>query len=163
MSDDKLGYECQLYYDATRLGAVGGLSSSESAVDGSWTELTLVKDLAVPLTKAEADVTTRKNAGWKATRGGLKDGGITFDLLWDPTDADEGAGAGVTAVREAFINNTLIPLAVMDGDIASNDQEGFVANFEITGFERAEPLEESVTIAVTAKPRSNHEWYKVGA
>ena len=146
---DKLGYECKLYFDATPL-AVG-----ETAVDGSWSELEAAKDVSCNLDKAEADRTTRANLGWKSTRGALKDSSLEFELLWDPADAD------VVAIQAAFINNNLIALAAMDGDIAVAANAGFVANFEIMTFNRNEPLEEAVTISVTAKPRDHHEWYVV--
>lgn len=148
---EKFGYECILYYDATPLAA------GETAVDGSWTELDAAKDVSVPLDKAEADMTSRKSAGWKKTKGGLKDASLTFDLIWDSTDLN------VRAIRTAFMTNAPIALAIMDGDIAVNDNEGFVANFEIMGFEFNQPLEEGVTIPVTAKPQDHQEWYKVGA
>jgi len=147
---DKLGYECKMYHGAA-------LATGETAVDGSYTELTAAKDVSVPLDKAEADMTTRANNGWKSSRGGLKDGSIEFEIKWDSEDA------GVTFIRSAFMNNTNILLAVMDGDIAVNDNEGFVANCEIMSFPLNQPLEEGVMIAVTAKPRDHQEWYVVGA
>lgn len=145
----KLGLECKLYYDATPL-AVG-----ETAVDGSWTELTAAKDVTTNLEAGEADMTSRANSGWRATRAALRDGSLDFDLLWDSGDA------GVGAIRAAFIGGNDIALAVMDGDIAVSGNEGFVANFGITAFNRSEPLEEGVTISVTAKPRDHQEWYEV--
>ncbi len=147
---DKLGYECKLYY-GTALGA------GDTAVDGGYTELTAAKDVSAPLDKAEADMTTRANNGWKSTRGGLKDGSLEFELKWDSDDA------GVTFIRQAFMNNTKVLLAIMDGAITTNDNEGFVANFEIMSFPVNQPLEEGVMVALTAKPRDHQEWYVVGA
>lgn len=148
---DKLGYECKMYRGAA------ALTAGQTAVNGSYTELDAAKDVSVPLDKAEVDMTTRANAGWKRTRGGLKDGSLEFDVLWDSTDA------GVTALRDAYLENTRMLLAIMDGDIAVNNTEGFVANFEIMAFGRNEPLEEGVTVSVTAKPYDHQEWYVVGA
>lgn len=146
---DKIGYECKMYYGAA------ALTSGQTAVNGSYTELDAAKDVSLPLDKAEADMTTRANAGWKATRGGLKDGSLDFEMLWDPEDA------GVQKIKAAFLANTTVLLAIMDGSIAVSDNEGFVANFEIMSFPVNQPLEEGVTIAVTAKPRDHHEWYVV--
>jgi len=148
---DKLGYECKMYYGSAALGV------GETAVNGSYTELDLAKDVNVPLDKAEADMTTRKSGGWKETRGGLKDGSLDFELKYDSDDA------GVAVIRNAYLNNTSILLAIMDGDIAVTGTEGFVANFEIMSFPINQPMEEGVMIAVTAKPRNHHEWYEVGA
>jgi len=143
---DRLGYECKLYYDATPL--------ADGAVGGSWNEVTAVRDLTCNLDKDEADMTTRANAGWKATRGSLRDGSLEFDLLYDSGDA------AITAIRTAYLTNALIALAAMDGDIAVAGAEGFVANFEIMSFSQPQPLTEGVTISVTAKPRDHHQWYE---
>lgn len=148
---DRLGYECKLYLDATPL-AVG-----ETAVDGSWTEVTAVRDLTCNLDKDSADMTTRANAGWKATKGSLRDGSLEFDLLYDSDDTL------IAAIRNAYLGNNLIALAAMDGDILVAGAEGFVANFEIMSFNVPQPLAEGVTISVTAKPRSHHEWYEKAA
>ena len=146
--EDRLGFECKLYYDATPLAA------GETAVDGSWSEITAVRDLTCNLDKDEADMTTRANAGWKATRGSLRDGSLEFDLLYDSDDTH------IKAIRDAYLGNNLIALAAMDGDILVAGAEGFVANFEIMSFNHSQPLTEGVTISVTAKPRSHHEWYE---
>jgi len=64
---------------------------------------------------------------------------------------------------ESWVNGSEIALAVMDGDIATVGSEGFCANFVITGFNRGEPLEEAITVSVTAKPASEQQWYEVSA
>ena len=62
------------------------------------------------------------------------------------------------AIRDAYLNGSEIALAAMDRDIATVGSEGFVANFYITALNRGEPLEEAVTVAVTAKPYSKQHW-----
>jgi hypothetical protein len=59
-------------------------------------------------------VTTRGNAGWKATVATLKDGSIEFEMVWDTADDDFGV------IRDTFVNWASIELAVMDGDIAAS-------------------------------------------
>jgi len=130
----KLGMEAKLYYDPA------GVSG------GSWTELTNVKDLTLNLETGEADVTTRGNAGWRATVATLKDGSIEFEMVWDTTDA------GFTAIKDAYFNNTAIGFAIMDGDITTTGSQGLQADFSITNFSRNEALEEAITVNVTAKP-----------
>ncbi len=130
----KLGMEAKLYYDAS---GVGG---------SSWTELDNVKDLTLNLETGEADVTTRGNQGWRATVATLKDGSIEFKMVWDTEDS------GFTAIKNAYFNNTAISFAIMDGDIATAGSQGLQADFSITNFSRNEPLEEAVTVSVTAKP-----------
>ena len=130
----RLGMEAKLYYDPA---GVGG---------STWTELANVKDLTLNLETGEADVTTRGNAGWRATVATLKDGSIEFEMVWDTADP------GFTAIKDAYFNNTPIGFAVMDGDIATPGSQGLQADFSITNFSRNEPLEEAVTVSVTAKP-----------
>ena len=124
----KLGMEAKLYY-----GASGATAS---------TELTNVKDVTLNLESGEADVTTRANAGWRATIGTLKTGSVEFEMIWDSDDA------GFTAIKDAYFNNTPIALAILD----EAGGEGLDADFSITNFSRNEALEEAITVSVTAKP-----------
>ena len=94
----KLGMEAKLYRNTGSFAAP------------TWVEMTNVKDLTLNLEAAEADVTTRGNAGWRATIAALKDGSIEFEMVWDPADA------GFTAIQDAYFNNTTVEFAVMDGD-----------------------------------------------
>ena len=124
----KLGMEAKLYY-----GAAGATAA---------TELTNVKDVTLNLESGEADVTTRANAGWRATVGTLKTGSVEFEMIWDSDDA------GFTAIKDAYFNNTPIALAILD----EAGGEGLDADFSITNFSRKEALEEAITVSVTAKP-----------
>ncbi len=131
----KLGLEAKLYRNTGTYAAP------------VWTEIDTVKDVTLNLEAGEADVTTRANGGWRATVATLKDGSIEFEMVWDTGDA------GFTAIRDAYLNNTPIEMAVMDGDItASGTYEGLRASMAITNFSRNEPLEEAITVSVTAKP-----------
>ena len=123
-----------------------------------WAEMGNVKDVTLNLEKGEADVTTRANAGWRATVGTLKEGSIEFEMVWDTADP------GFEAVKEAYFNDAPIELAVMDGDVAASGSQGLRAMFSVTSFSRKEPLEEAVTVSVSLKVTySAHapEWMKV--
>ena len=124
----KLGMEAKLYY-----GAAGATATSE---------LTNVKDVTLNLESGEADVTTRANAGWRATVGTLKTGSVEFEMIWDSDDL------GFTAIKDAYFNNEPIALAILD----EAGGEGLDADFSITSFSRKEALEEAITVSVTAKP-----------
>ena len=124
----KLGMEAKLCY-----GPAGSTAT---------TELTNVKDVTLNLETGEADVTTRGNQGWRATVATLKNGSVEFEMLWDTADA------GFTAIQQAYFSNTPIALAILDGASGS----GLDADFSITNFTRNEPLEEAITVSVTAKP-----------
>lgn len=124
----------------------------------TWNELTNVKDVTLNLESGEADVTTRGNNGWRATVATLKDGSIEFEMVWDTEDA------GFTAIKSAWFGNTSIEFAVMDGGITTAGSQGLRASFSITKFSRNEPLEEALTVSVTAKPTyAEHapEWMTV--
>lgn len=130
----KLGMAAKLYFKTGGVAAVG-----------AWSELTNVKDVTLSLETGEADVTTRANAGWKATVATLKEGSVEFEMVWDSADA------GFTAIKNAFFGNLAIGLAVMDGELATAGTQGLQADFSITQFSREEPLEEAIRVKVQAK------------
>jgi len=144
----KLGMEARLYYDAAGMSA-----------DPTWTELTNVRDLTLNLEKGEADLTTRANNGWRATEGTLKDASVEFEMVWDTEDA------GFTAIKDAYFNGTPIALAIMDGAVDADGSQGLWADFSIISFSRSEPLEEGISVSVTAKPAYNPtyppEWKEI--
>ncbi len=126
----KLGMEAVIKYKP------GGQSGG-----GAWTTLTNVRDVTLNLETGEADVTTRANAGWRATVGTLKEASVEFEMVWDTADA------GFTAIKNAFFNNEPIGLQILDGE----GGQGLQADFSITNFSRSEPLEEGISVSVTAK------------
>ena len=130
----KLGLDAKLYRNTGTAGSP------------TWNLVPNVRDVTLSLETGEADVTTRGNNGWRATVGTLKDAGIEFEMVWDTADDD------FTAFKDAFFNGTSIELAVMDGPIATAGSQGLRAVCRIITFTRSEPLEEAVTVSVTAKP-----------
>ena len=144
----KLGIDCKLYYSGTAVTEAGEYS-------GISNEITVVKDVTLNLETGEADVTSRSNNGWRATRATLKEGSIEFEVLWDPEDA------AFTALLDAWKNKAEIAMAAMDGAIDTAGSQGLAGNFTVTNFTRNEPLEEAVTVNVTLKPSSYTTWYTV--
>jgi hypothetical protein len=112
----------------------------------TWSEITNVKDVTLSLEAGEADVTTRGNAGWRANIATLRDASLEFEMVWDAEDDD------FTAIRTAFLTNGSVEFAVMDGDVLTAGSQGLRASMSITNFSRSEPLEEAITVSVTAKP-----------
>lgn len=129
----RLGLEAKLYHNAADFS-------------GTMEEIKNVKDLTLNIEAGEADASTRGNNGWKATLATLKDGSIEFEMVWDTSDA------AFTAIRTAFFNGTAIGFAILDGDITETGTQGLKAAMVITNFSRNEPLEEAITVSVTAKP-----------
>ncbi len=126
----RLGMEAKLNY---KIGGVGG--------GGTWTALGNTRDVTLNLEAGEADVTTRANAGWRATVATLKEASVEFEMVWDTADA------GFTAIKNAFFDNDPIGLQILDGAAG----QGLQADFSITNFSRNEALEEAITVSVTAK------------
>ncbi|MDD4818280.1 MAG: phage tail tube protein [Victivallaceae bacterium] len=108
------------------------------------TEVSNVKDLTLNLESGEADVTTRATKGWRATVATLKDASLEFGILYDTEDED------FKAFSDAYFNNTPLALFVTDGG-----GSGLDADFSITGFSVEQPLEEALTVQVTAKPTAS--------
>lgn len=147
-----MGYEAKLYRNKGTYAAP------------QWDEVVNVKDLALGGDADEADVTTRKNAGFKATVAALKDVSVEFDMVWDTEDLD------FAAFQDAFFATTpaekCIEIAVMDGDIAVEGSEGLRATMAVTAFSRSEVLGEALAVSVTLKPTyADHppEWHVVPA
>jgi len=126
----KLGMEATLLY---KTGGQGGV--------GDWTAMDNVRDVTLSLEAGEADVTTRANAGWRATVATLKEASVEWEMVWDTADA------GFTAIKDAFFDNDVIGLQILD----ESDGQGLQADFSITNFSRNEALEEAITVSVTAK------------
>ena len=138
-----LGMNAKIYQ-----GAAGGALAT-------LTEMANVKDVTLSLEAGEADVTTRANQGWRATAPTLRECTAEFEMLWKPGDA------GFDAVKTAFLTSGTICLAVLTGDRSASGTEGPLGDFSITNFSRNEPLEEGVTVSVTAKLAVFDSWVEV--
>lgn len=125
-----LGLNAKAYYQTDGAGGSAG-----------WNELVNIKDLSLNMEKAEADVTTRGADGWRATIGTLKEGAVEFQMVWDTSDT------GFNALQQAFFNDTLIGLQILDGP----GGEGLIADFSVINFSRNENLEEALMVDVSVK------------
>lgn len=108
------------------------------------TEVKNVKDVTLSLESGEADVTTRATKGWRASVATLKEASLEFGILYDTEDED------FKAFSEAYFNNAPLALFVTDGN-----GNGLDADFSITGFSVEQPLEEALSVSVTAKPTAS--------
>ena len=108
------------------------------------TEVKNVKDLTLNLESGEADVTTRATGGWRATAGTLKEASLEFGILYDTEDAD------FQAFQAAYFSNTPLALFITDGA-----GSGLDADWSITAFTVEQPLEEAVSVSITAKPTAS--------
>lgn len=145
-----LGMDCKLYYGDDLLD--GGVTTPAS---NDWNELDNAKNVDIGGSTAETDITTRANAGWKATAVTLKDASLDFEMLWLPADS------GFIALQTAWAARTQIALMALDGEETTSDAQGLASNFVVTDFSRAEPLDGAATVKVTVKPSSYTQWYTV--
>jgi predicted secreted protein len=134
----KLGIDAKLYFCAAGIGGTP-----------TWTEINNVRNVTLDLKRAEADVTTRASGGWKATAAAMKEASIEFEMPYDP------AADGFEELRDAWLNGTLVGLAVMDGAIATAGSQGLWADCAILDFSQEQPLEEAATVKVSAKPTAS--------
>ncbi len=118
----------------------------------SLSEMDNVKDVTLTLEASEADVTTRANKGWRAIVAALRECSVEFEMVWKSADT------ACQAIKAAFLSSGQVRLAVLTGASDVPGSEGPLADFSITGFSRSEPLEEGVTVSVTAKLSVFEEW-----
>lgn len=144
-----LGKDAKLY--------IGTAGPPADAI-GAMTEVTIVRDLTMNLEAGEADITTRGNSGWKATAPALREATLDFEILWNPEDAN------FNIIRNAFLNVgdvNIVEFAALDQDRSVSGAQGIKASFSITSFSRSEPLEEALTVSVTAKLHTFDQWLEV--
>jgi hypothetical protein len=118
--------------------AAGGIGAAGSA---TYTAAGNVRDVTFNGSKGEADVSTRAGNGWRAKLGTLKEGGLTFEVLWLPVDPF------FVAVQAAWQNGTNLAMAILDGPLATGN--GFEADMQVIDFEWSQPLEEGQLVSVT--------------
>ena len=130
---------------AIKLGLDAKLFRGVAGTQGTI-EVTNVKDVSLSLESGEADVTTRKAKGWKLSVATLKEASLEITILYDTEDED------FLAFKTAYFTNTPLSLFVTDGDTTAH---GLDADFSVTGFTVDQPLEEAVTVKITAKPTAS--------
>lgn len=141
-----LGKDASLMY-----AAVG---ASAPTTPGGMTAIGNVKDLSADFSAGEADVSTRGNGGWRATLATLREASITFQMVWNPTDA------AFTAIQTAFLASGQVSFAVLDQAAATVGCQGLIGDFSITNFSQTQNLEEAQMVDVTIKLARFGAWYK---
>lgn len=147
-----LGKDGKLYYHATALTA--GANSDYATKLSTATELTNVQDVNTNLTKDTVELPSRANGGWKTKVGTLKDGTVTFSMLWKPGDAN------FEAFRDAYLDDDEIAVFVLDQDKATTGSQGIAGNFNVINFSRGEPIAGAMTADVELSPSSFTGWYE---
>ena len=127
---------------------------ADSALTG-MAEMGNVRNAKVTMSAGEADVSTRANAGWKATAPTQRECTLEFEMVWKPGDA------GFEAIKTAFLTSGTVAMAALTGDKAVTGAEGPRGNWSIIDFSRDEGLEAAILVSVTAKIAKFEEWVKV--
>lgn len=130
----KLGMNCRAYRNSGTYGSP------------TWVVNNDIRDLTLIIETGEADVTTRGNNGWEAMVATLKKGSIDTECIWDSSNTE------FKALFDAFLTNSVVEMAFLDGDIASNGSQGLRASFSVVKCSRKEPLTEAVKAEFNLKP-----------
>lgn len=146
------GKHCKVYYNTGTHGSP------------TWVLMKRVKDLSVPQSKGEVDVSRRESKN-KLTKGGLIDRGLEFGYQYK-----RGSDTVWTALRTSFENGTPIEFLVLDDLVTENGAKGLRAYMEVMEFPHDEPLEDGVVYNVVAKVTDYEEggslvepdWFLVG-
>lgn len=146
----RIGQECKLYRNT-------GTNATPT-----WSEVTGVRDLSLPLAADKVDISDR-GSRFKKETGGMIESAISFQLTYRNGNADH------AALRAAMLNKTAIEFAVMSGDITTSGEEGLRSFCEVFTFNHEQPLSDGVTVDVEIAPTYAEEsdvvihpsWYTV--
>jgi len=119
-----------------------------------WQHVRACREVTLSLERAEAEITTRGNAGFRATAVALKDASVEAELAYAPPDDD------VDALIAAMTGGTSLDLLVADGD--GIGAQGLRADWTVQRLERGEPLEDAQRLRITLKTDSQThapQWY----
>lgn len=144
--EETRGQDCKLYRNAG------------TYEEPSWVEVSLVRDLTLDLERNEHDATTRGSGDFEAVSAGLLKAPANFDMLWIT------GNASFQALFGAFMNNTLIEMAVMDGSMTTPGRTGLRGQMRVLKFTEGQPKDGNVTASVTFKPGVGDnapEWHTV--
>ena len=108
----------------------------------TWLEIGNMTDVVQNFSREDADVSVRGGNGWNLRVGTLADGGVTFSMIYDPTDP------AFLQIEDAWENNKTIQMAFMDGDISVAGNKGYRGFYQVTTFTRNEQLREAMTYDV---------------
>ena len=112
-----------------------------------------VKDVTLNFSRATADVTTRRNDGWRANVGTLREATASFQMIKFEGDTDAGI------ILDNFLGKTqLIGAAFLD----KAGGEGIVGEWSVTSCNRGEALEDAVTYDVELSLTQVYGWAEGG-
>ncbi|HBJ34221.1 MAG TPA: hypothetical protein DDZ51_05535 [Planctomycetaceae bacterium] len=136
MSNPIIGKDCQLVYDEIADWAAP-----------TWVPIPNAVDVSQPgITKNMVDLPSRGTAGWNPKGAGLKSMDLTFGYLYH-----SGTDAIFAALRDAFLQDTVLAFAVLDGPgggIVGRTVQGFKFPGIVSEFPISEELEDGRRIEI---------------
>ena len=102
------------------------------------TEIEDAKDVTLNIERGDADVTTRKAAGWRMHMPTLKDATLEFNLLT--------GGASFGTILEKFTSREEVAVAVSGSNIS------FSAKMVVMNCSPSQPLEDGEAASITLRP-----------
>ncbi len=140
-------------------GRVAKLYVSPSEIDTATAVATLqgdvtfvetcVIDVNLDLSATEIDASDRCGNGFSAMVAGLKQFAIETALI--KKKASGVLPAYYTNLRDAFLNDTLVTVMMLDDDKATTGADGFVAVMSVFNFSEDQPLDDVITNNITLK------------
>ena len=110
-------------------------------IDG--TEVDIVQDTDINMTRDEIEDTARDTGSFKSFINGLGEWSIDFTIIW------KRGKAIMDVIETAFLNGEILE----NVDILDKDGFGFNGDFSITNYSTGQPLQGAVTTNVTFKGR----------
>lgn len=130
MSVLRTGFDCFTYY-----------SSGTAYESPTWTLTDLVKDESLDLSKGRAEFAARYSR-YKRKKGTTIEAPASMSIEYRKNNAF------ITAVRDSFINGTVLDMAFMFDDITEDGAEGFRMPVEVFDFPLSRNLEEGAIFEV---------------
>lgn len=119
----RIGMNCKFYRNTGTYGSP------------TWTVIPITKDLSLKLSKDKASIKTRGST-WEQTLPVHKKAPLDFKLLGDESDTN------FDAVRDAYVADTLLDLAIADDVIATTGTRYFRADYYVYDFSIDEPFDD---------------------
>lgn len=121
------------------------LLTDTAGTGASWVEFTPVESTDSEIAREEVTFKTRENGGAEQTLGGTLSS--TQEINWAYLSGD----AEAEAILDAIINDDLIAIADMDGDITTSGNAGQIGNYTVTSYSQSKPIDDVVTVTASCK------------
>ncbi len=147
-----LGRKCKAYYLSTgsraTWGALSGTTGRNTgAAPANLTEIPSAKDITLPGERMAATQSDR-GSDYETGDTGAKQGNVTLAINHRGTDTAR------AALEAAFLLNTPIAVAILNGDKATSGVKGLWADWKVVKFQESQPEKDHVTYEVELMPYS---------